>query len=126
MIRILNDRIELALGGRVATLASGGTAGERLLEAEARLKNAVAAAEELAGEARDGGVSDGTASPLRIVQKDGRGSVSRGQASVTVTFEGVVFGRATGDRARAAQLHAEACDRAAVTARSLLAELNRE
>ncbi|MCD0164978.1 hypothetical protein [Deinococcus sp. 12RED42] len=126
MIRIKDDCIELSLGGRVATLASGGTPSERLVEAKAQLQNVLAAAEELAGEARNGDMSDGTASPLRIVRKDGRGSVSRGQVSVTVTYRGLMLGRAMGDRVGVRSVMVRALEQTGEKAAELLEELNRE
>lgn len=126
MIRIKDDCIELSLGGRVATLASGGTPGERLVEAALQLEDVVGAASELADEAHEGEMPTGDASPLRIVRQDGRGSVSRGQVSVTVTYRGLVLGRATGGRAGVNSITAQALDQAGAKAAELLAELNRE
>lgn len=124
MIRIQDTIIELALNGRVALLARGGTPSERRVEAALKLEDVIGAAKELADQAHEGDLPTGDATPLRIVRQDGQGSVSRGRVSVTVTFEGLRLGRATGDRSGIRAVTAQALDQAANLAQELLDELN--
>lgn len=122
MIRFLPGSIELVLHRRVAVLATSSDAAARQA-VRAQLQEAVTAAENLARQAEAGEAPDGTGSPLRIVRQPGRGSVSRGRVSISVTFDGLRLGRFVGDQSQAAQVTAQACAQAASTARALLLQL---